>query len=622
MSEVAADAGTIAPMPWAHLGVLVLGAFLLLLALSELMDVGTRVAGERVQRFDAAALVAADGSESGTVPMRLPGNCHARGECTQHYRITFRHDPAATGRYALYIPQFTGRLQVSLNGVPMTDSTLGQTSLRLGQGAPQIATLPERVLQPGFNEFGVTLADRMGAAAVGPVYFGPDAELRDDYEGAHFLVVMLPRLMDGALFAIGAIMLMIWLTRRHDQLYLLCAAISLSFAFSSLSPVIAGAFGARFLLPVNVLRFVGACLLLPFTWRLVGRLPPLRTRWFLLPGLLMFLSFRVLPAAWSTLLVPALFVPLALVLAALALYELWRAGTRGRDRTALTLLAAIVVLLSLTTRDQLVMTGVLDKGYVLLARFNGPILALIMGTTLLRRFADGLSLLENFNARLHRDVAAARSKLQEVFEREKVHARKEALAGERVRLMADLHDGIAGQLVSIIALGEQARGPVAPEITRACHRALTDLRLVVDSMEDVGDDLGMMLAAFRDRIEPQLRRAGIRLDWQVRDLPDLPGLSPATTLAIFRVLQEAMNNAMRHSGSPVVEVTSSDSPLPARGVRLAVRDHGRGGAGSRRGHYGMDNMRRRAAALGATLAVESGADGTCVLLDLPLRLKA
>jgi len=620
--EVATDADTIAPMPWAHLGALLVGAFLLLLALSALMDVGTPVAGEHVQRFDVAALVAADGSESGTVPMRLPGNCHSRGECTQHYRITFHHDPAATGLYALYIPQFTGRLQVSLNGVPMTDSTLGETSLWIGQGAPQIATLPGRVLQPGFNEFTVTLADRMGAAAVGPVYFGPDAELRDDYESAYFMVVALPRLMDGALFAIGAIMLMIWLTRRHDQLYLLCAAISLSFALSSLSPVIAGAIGAKFLLPANVLRFVGACLLLPFTWRLVGRLPPVRTRWFLLPGLLMFLSFRVLPAAWSTLLVPAVFVPGALALAALALYELWRAGTRGRDRTALTLLVAIAVLLSLTTRDQLVTAGVLDKGYLLLARFNGPILALIMGTILLRRFADGLSLLENFNSRLHRDVAAARSKLQEVFEREKDHARKEALAEERVRLMADLHDGIAGQLVSIIALGEQAEDPVAPEITRACHRALTDLRLVVDSMEDVGDDLGMMLAAFRDRIEPQLRRSGIRLDWRVRGLPDLPGLSPATTLAIFRVLQEAVNNAMRHSGSPVVEVASSDSPLPARGVRLAVRDHGCGGAGSRRGHYGMDNMQRRAAALGATLAVVSGADGTCVLLDLPLRLES
>src|SRR5690606_10425953 len=207
-------------------------------------------------------------------------------------------------------------------------------------------------------------------------------------------------------------------------------------------------------------------------------------------------------------------------------------------------------------------------------------------------------LLENFNKRLHRDVAAARSKLQEAFEREKAHARREALAAERVRLMSDLHDGIAGQLMSIVALGEQDPTPggdatIRAEITRACHRALTDLRLVVDSMEDVGDDLGMMLVAFRDRVEPQLRRSGIRLAWQVRNLPELPGLSPTTTLAIFRVLQEAVNNAVRHSGSDVIEVVSSESPLPGHGVRLKVRDHGRGGAVTRRGHHGMDNMQRQ-----------------------------
>lgn len=622
MSEFVADADAIAPVPWARLAALLLGAVLLLLAFGTLMDAGARVAGGHVQRFDSAAVVAADGGESAPTAIRLPRRCHARNECVRQFRITFRHDPGITGLYALYIPQYTGRLQATLNGVPVADSTLGRTSLRLGQGAPLMAPLPPRLLQAGFNEIGLKLGERLGAGAVGPVYFGPDAELRDDYEAAHFLVVMLPRLMDGALFAIGAIMMMIWLNRRHDQLYLMCAAISLSFALSSLSPVIAGAFGAAFLMPVNVLRFVGACLLLPFVWRLVGRRPPVRTRWFLLPPLLMFFSFKFLPAAWSTLLVPTLFVPLALVLAAVALYELWRAGTRGRDRAALTLLAALVVLLSLTTRDQLVMTGVLDKGYVLLARFNGPLLVLIMGTILLRRFADGLSLLENFNARLHKDVAAARDRLQAAFEREQAHARKATLAAERVRLMSDLHDGIAGQLVSIISLGERSDDPKAGEITQACHRALTDLRLVVDSMEDLGDDLGMMLAAFRDRIEPQLRRSGLRLDWRVHSLPDLPGLSPATTLSIFRVLQEAVNNAARHSGSPVVEVVSAQSPLPGHGVRLEVRDHGRGGAGARRGHYGMDNMRRRATALGAALAVESGADGTRVLLDLPLRLTA
>lgn len=622
MRELTIDPVARTQMPWRRIGVLLIGALLLLLALNQLMDAGAYPDGARVQRFDTAELLASDGTGSATMAIRLPAKCRGHEDCSGRYRIAFQHEAVATAQYALYIPQFTGRLKVRFNGVSVVDSNRTTTASQFGQSDPQLVALPKRVLQPGLNEFELELADRMGVAAVGPVYVGPARDLRPSYDVANFMLVLLPRLMDGALLAIGAIMLMIWFTRRHDQLYLLCAMISLSYALSSLAPVIAETFSQKLLLPMSVLRFVSGCLLLPFAWRLVGRAPPVRTRWFLLPPALMLVTFLALPDDRVTMLVPTLFVPFALVLALLALHELWRAGTRGQDPAALTMLAVIGVALTLTARDQLVMAGVIDKGYVLLARFNGPLLAGIMGAILLRRFAGGLALLENFNARLSNEIAAARDKLQRVFEREQVHARAATLAAERVRLMGDLHDGIAGQLMSIIALSERSNEAAAREVTQACHRALTDLRLVVDSMDDMGDDLGMMLAAFRDRIEPQMRRSRVRLDWQVRGLPDLPGLSPATTLAIFRILQEAVNNAVRHSGADSVEVASSGSPLPAHGVRLVVRDLGRGGAVTRRGHYGMDNMQRRADTLGATLTVESGEGGTCVTLDLPAVVKA
>jgi signal transduction histidine kinase len=621
MSELMTNTGrpVPGPVPWAYLGALLLGALALLVALDGLMDAGARVRDAGVQRFDGAFRTVGE-VETGPLPMRLPRNCHAQGECVHAYRIRFDHDAATDERFALYVPQFTGRMQVSLNGVPMLDSTLGETSLRQGQGAPQIASVPERLLRPGANEIGVVLAERLGSGAVGPVFFGPEERLRGEYEAAYFVVMTLSRLMDGALLAIGSILLLIWMARRQDQLYLLCAAISLSFALTSLSPIIASAFGDFLLVPVNTLRFVAACLLLPFIWQLTGRRAPLRTRWFLVPGALMVLAFHALPAAWSMFLLWALFIPLALGLAALALRELWRAGVRGRDRTALILLVAIGVLLALAVRDQLVLSTGLGRGYVQLARFNGPILVFIMGVILLRSFAEGLSLLEDFNARLRRDVAAAREQLQQAFQREQAQARRQTLAAERMRLMGDLHDGIAGQLVSIVSLSERGEGPVAREVARACHGALTDLRLVVDSMEDFGDDLGMMLVAFRDRVEPQLRRSGLRLEWKVHDLPDLPGLSPTHALGLFRLLQEAVNNAARHSGSDVVAVESPRVPGP--GVRLVVSDRGRGGAQPRRGHYGMDNMQRRANDLGARLTVESDARGTRVIVDLPERLAA
>lgn len=622
MRESATDPVATTRVPWRRIGVLLIGALLLLLSLVELMDAGMHVEGARVQRFDTAESLASEDIGSARQPIRLPAKCRVAESCSGRYRIAFQHAGATTAQYALYVPQFTGRLKVSLNGVPVADSTRDATASQLGQADPQLIALPPRVLKRGANEFELELAGKMGVAAVGPVYFGLDRDLRSSYETANFMVVMLPRLMDGALLAIGAIMLMIWFTRRHDQLYLLCAMISLSYALSSLAPVFADTFSEKLLLPMSVLRFASACLLLPFAWRLVGREPSVRTRWFLLLPFLMFAAFVLLPDERVTLLVPTLFVPIVLLLALVALYVLWRAGTRGQDPAALSMLAVIAVALTLTARDQLVMAGVLDKGYMLLARFNGPLLATIMGTILLRRFAGGLALLENFNARLNSDIAAARDKLRKVFEREQAHVRAATLAAERVRLMGDLHDGIAGQLMSIIALSERSDTAAAREITQASYRALTDLRLVVDSMDDMGDDLGMMLVAFRDRIEPQLRRSGVRLDWQVRDLPDLPGLSPTTTLAIFRILQEATNNAVRHSGADVVEVASSQSSLPGHGVRLVVRDLGCGGAAIRSGHYGMDNMQRRATALGATLTVESGAGGTCVALDLPTNVKS
>jgi len=621
MAELARNTGTprSGPMPWRYLGVLLLAALSLAFALSRLMDTGARVRDAGVQRFDSALRVIGD-TESGPVPMRLPGNCHAHDECVHAYRIRFEHAPAADGQAALYVPQYTGRMQVSLNGVPLMDSTLAETSLRQGQGAPQMAGVPGNLLQPGPNEIDLVLTARLGSGAIGPVFIGPEEQLRDDYEAAHFLVVVLSRLMDGALLAIGSILLLIWLARRQDQLYLLCGMISLSFLLTSLSPLIAGAFGSFLLVPVNTLRFVAACLLLPFVWQLVGRSPPVRTRWFLVPGVLMVVAFLALPAEWAMFLLPALFMPLALGLATLALWELWRAGVRGGDRTALTLLVAVGVLMALAIRDQWVIGTGFGRAHVLLARFNAPILVFIMGAILLRSFAEGLSLLEDFNARLRRDVAAAREQLQQAFERERVQAQRETLAAERMRLMGDLHDGIAGQLVSIVSLSERGEGPVAEEVSRACHGALTDLRLVVDSMEDFGDDLGMMLVAFRDRIEPQLRRSGMRLEWKVHGLPDLPGLSPALTLGLFRLLQEAVSNAMRHSGSEVVVIESP--PAPGQGVRLVVRDHGTGGARPRRGHYGMENMRRRAGDLGAQLTVESDAGGTRVIVDLPQRLGA
>src|SRR5262249_56901663 len=81
-------------------------------------------------------------------------------------------------------------------------------------------------------------------------------------------------------------------------------------------------------------------------------------------------------------------------------------------------------------------------------------------------------------------------------------ARAAARARGRTRLMRDLHDGLGGQLVSIVAQSE--RNTASGGIGEAARAALKDLRLVIDSMDDIGGDLMLALGSWRDRAAAQL----------------------------------------------------------------------------------------------------------------------
>lgn len=602
------------------LGVLVVGA-VLGLAFVQLLDAGARIDDPRVLRIDAAT--PADAPEDAEpVPMRPSRACLLGGaRCVRDFIVPF-DPPAVDGdTLALYIPQYTGNVVASLNGTPVADSTHLQSSVHIGQGAPLLVPLPQRLLQPGGNQLELQVTRYGYGGFVGPVYIGADERLRGGYDLARAVLVILPRLVDGMLLAIGLVLVLVWCLRRHDTLYLVCGVMSLCLAVSSLSSVAATTLGDHALMVINLLRFVAASLALPFAWLFVRRRPPVPIAWFLLLPLAVYAGILLLPGGWGAWMAWHVFVPAVLLLTLAAMAVFAHAAFTDHDLGALLMFAAMSAAFLTVGRDMLVNAGVLQDGHLVMGRFNGPLMVAMMGAIVLSRLVAGLAVLERFNERLRHDVDAASKRLREAFDRERAHEHHATLQAERMRLMGDLHDGIAGQLVSIISLSEQGGDGSREEIADASNRALTDLRLVVDSMEDVGDDLGMTLVAFRDRLEPQLRRCGVRLDWKVRALPDLPGLYPSATLAIFRLLQEAVNNAMRHSGSEVVEVTSSKSPLPGFGARLVVRDFGGGGAATRGHGHGLDNMRRRAAFLGASLAVEDGNPGTRVVVDLPVRLE-
>jgi signal transduction histidine kinase len=182
--------------------------------------------------------------------------------------------------------------------------------------------------------------------------------------------------------------------------------------------------------------------------------------------------------------------------------------------------------------------------------------------------------------------------------------------------MRDLHDGLGLHLLSAL---QQARSASAdPQLlTSTLQDCLDDLRVAVDSLAGDERDPAAVLGNLRYRMAPRLAAAGIRLDWEVEgEVPELPWLDAPAVLQLLRIVQEALSNAVRHSGARVVTIS-----LRARAATLevCVQDDGRhAGITERAGGRGLPSMKARAASLGASFELSGGPAGTRLVLGLPL----
>lgn len=192
---------------------------------------------------------------------------------------------------------------------------------------------------------------------------------------------------------------------------------------------------------------------------------------------------------------------------------------------------------------------------------------------------------------------------------------------ERTRVARDLHDEVNQSLTGLLLRLEAAREAAPPELegelaeTKAlANQAMTELLSLARQLRPTAlDDLGLT-AAIGGQVE-QLGRGEIDARLEVEG--DFSDLGDDAQLVVYRVAQEALSNAARHSGASRIEVRlrrGEDGD-----VLLDVTDDGRGFAfdESQRG-LGIGGMRERALLVGGELAIESRPDhGTTVHLTVP-----
>jgi len=335
-----------------------------------------------------------------------------------------------------------------------------------------------------------------------------------------------------------------------------------------------------------------------------------------LSALLAVLSFALArPVLWTLGL--ATLVPLGL--ASLALIV--RAALRGGSTTAWLLAAAGALAVTAGVYDLGLIRAVNSSGlrhaYTPHAMFAFVVL---MAGLVAERYSRSVADYRALNTDLSRRVADREQQLNLAFDALRVQQHEQAVASERQRIMREIHDGVGSHLVGLLNMvARPGADPAA--LQEQVQHALDEMRMAVDSLQPTHDDLIMVLATLRYRLQPRLEAAGIEVEWDVTELPALRQLSPHTVLQVQRILLEAFTNVLKHARATRVAVRTRWHAAEDR-VALQIADNGIGlhadaaAPESPRHGHGLDNMRARAAAIGASLRIEAAAGGgVCVALD-------
>lgn len=198
---------------------------------------------------------------------------------------------------------------------------------------------------------------------------------------------------------------------------------------------------------------------------------------------------------------------------------------------------------------------------------------------------------------------------------------------ERGRLSRELHDGVLQDLCAVardiktLQINTKSDEELLNRLVGLSNETVQDLRAICNDLRppllqhDISTALKTLIQELDVRSPAPVH---IQISTQKNELT----LPDDKALTIFRITQEATNNAIQHAEASEIAVSLTEYPDK---LRLTITDDGRGidgGLGSARfvaaGHYGIAGMRERAAMVGGNLEVQTSLNyGTVVIFELP-----
>lgn len=540
------------------------------------------------------------------------------------YRFRFTLAEQGGQIQSIYLPRLSMNAAVYLNGVLLGSGGSFDEPIARNWNRPLFVLIPPGVLHPGENTLHLRLASIVySQGSLFPVYVGPEQILHAEYERLFFWRITLNQAITLIIAAIGVLMLSLWWRRRQDTMYAYFGAAALVWALNSTNlyvrDVPISSQGWEIMVNATLPMFVALLMLsllrfIERPWRSFERL-----LWLLLVAAPLTMIFVPAPAFFT--LTSGWFLA-ALIATVTTSTLLVRAAWHKRSLDIALLAASIWMGFLFGAHDWLMHSKLLwyanpqeiGNGEIHLVHYAAPLVFMMVGWIMTARFVRVLNDYEQLNADLEQRVASKHTELAANFSRMEAMTKEQAMMEERQRIVADMHDGLGGQLVTALRLVESNRvdGAGVAELLREC---LDDMRIVMNAITPGEHDLDAVLGTLRYRLAPRFERAGIEFDWQMdATLPDYP-LTPQNALHVQRILQESFTNILKHADATRITVESGVSKDGERRT-IRIADNGHGICGEQKGR-GIVNMRSRAARIGGEVRLASLDQGVVVTLLLP-----
>jgi signal transduction histidine kinase len=427
---------------------------------------------------------------------------------------------------------------------------------------------------------------------------------------------------------LSGFMCVLWFHRRQDVEYGLFALMGLFWSLHTLNQFVVNiplpAYYWNILMQAALAGFFICGIL--FIHRFLKQTYTVAEKILLISSTVMLAGLLLVPDDWLYPLLAYVWGP-ALLLGALYVLVITLLKVREEPSFELSALAtAIAIIFLLVVHDQMLFWGLLPVYEGRQLHFGAPFLLLAFTWILLRRFVESLNSAEQYNDdlrllnhQLESRVEEKSRRIAQSYEMIRQLGQEQVVQQERSRIMRDMHDGIGVYLTSMLRQLEY--DPLDRQhLKDSAHNALNDLRLMIDSLGSTSTDVSAMLGMFRTRITRLVEACQVELVWDVAELPPLDDFGPERALNLLRILQEAVTNALKHSAATQIELSATAETITANPGHIIIRvqDNGVGFAPQNIEGNGLRNMQHRARKIRADFSVDTGSQGTCVIVRLPV----